>query len=187
MYNTAANAIPDMKLSHFLMASMGLMAGWATAATSAYDPATGTGTVWANGVSETEGWYDANKNNNANGDADDNMCFAASAANLIAWWQNGEYGKSLTSQAPRDYKDIWQTYVTSNKNEENWSTGGLQSAALNWWVSGVYSPQTDADRDRFYLADEVTIPTTLAPFSGYYFDQYGLTQSDLGALINATI
>ena len=114
------------------------------------------------------------------------MCYAASAANLIAWWQNGEYGKNLTSSASRDIDDIWQTYVTSNDNKDNWGTGGKQGAALNWWVSGVYLPQTDADMERFFSETVWETPLTFEPFEGYYFDQYGLTKSQLGALINET-
>ena len=175
-----------MKLSHFHIVTMGLMAGLSAADGSTYDAATGTGIVWAQNVSQERGWYDANKIDNNDGDADDNMCYAASAANLIAWWQNGEYGQNLTSSAPRDIDDIWQTYVTSNDNKYNWSTGGKQGAALNWWVSGVYLPQTDADMERFFSETVWETPLTFEPFEGYYFDQYGLTKSQLGALINET-
>lgn len=174
-----------MKLAHFLVPSMGMLAGMATAAGSAYDAATGTGTVWAQGVSQEGGWYDANKIDNNDGDADDNMCYAASVSNLLAWWQNGEYGKNLTTDAPKDINAIWQTYVKSNDNAENWSSGGNQGSALNWWVAGVYSPQTVADMER-YFSDAVLgeRPLTFAPFEGYYYEQYGLTQSQLGELIN---
>ena len=175
-----------MTFSHLPGISFVLAAIFATAAASTYDPLTGTGTVWAQGVSEKSGWYDANKISNEDGDADDNMCYAASAANLIAWWQNGEYGKNLTSSAPRDIDDIWQTYVTSNDNEDNWGTGGKQGAALNWWVSGVYLPKTDADMERYFSETVWASPLTFKSFEGYYFDQYGLTKSQLGALINET-
>lgn len=90
-----------MNRTLFLVAFIGQMAGWATAETSTYDAATRTGTVWAQGVSQESGWYDANKNNNDDGDADDNMCYAASVSNLLAWWQNGVYGKNLRSTAPQ--------------------------------------------------------------------------------------
>ena len=73
-----------------------------------------TGTVWAQGVSQEGGWYDAQKNDPYNGDSDDYMCYAACAANQIAWWQSSEYGKNLSSSAPKDINDIWQTYVNSN-------------------------------------------------------------------------
>ena len=126
-----------MKLAHFLVPSMGMLAGMATAAGSAYDAATGTGTVWAQGVSQEGGWYDANKNDPWNGDADDLMCYAACAANLIAWWQNSEQSKHLTSSAPKDIDSIWETYVSSN---QIYTMGGDTPSAINWWISGVYAP-----------------------------------------------
>ena len=105
-----------MKLTHFLVLSLGLTLGWSAAAASTYDPLTGTGTVWAKGISQEAGWYDANKNDPYNGDADDLMCYAASAANLITWWQNSNYGKNLASaDVPRDIDSIWQTYGSSNQ------------------------------------------------------------------------
>ena len=59
------------------------MVGLATAKASSYDATTGTGTVWAQGVSQEGGWYDAQKTSYY-GDADDYMCYAACAANQIA-------------------------------------------------------------------------------------------------------
>ena len=47
------------------------------------------------------GWYDAEKT----WDEDDNMCYAASAANLIAWWQNSD--SAVVSEAPRSLDVIW--------------------------------------------------------------------------------
>ena len=41
---------------------------------------------WAAGVSTGQGWYDANKTFDPE-DADREMCWAASAANIIDWWQ----------------------------------------------------------------------------------------------------
>ena len=41
---------------------------------------------WASGVSTEQGWYDANKSFDPE-DADREMCWAASAANIIDWWQ----------------------------------------------------------------------------------------------------
>ncbi len=63
------------------------------------------GIVWVNGVDESGGWHDANKVNGYDGEADDNMCYAASAANLIAWWQENS---NLTSSAPKGSDNIWK-------------------------------------------------------------------------------
>ena len=79
-----------------------------------------TENVWAKGLSatytekgwEVSGWYDAQKTS-TQGDMDDNMCYAASAANLLAWWQNGE--DALESEAPRELDTIWKTLVDNNQ------------------------------------------------------------------------
>lgn len=132
------------------------------------------------------------------------MCYAASAANLIAWWQNSD--RAVASDAPKDVDDIWNTFVSNNLL---WEVGGTAHAAINWWLSGVYSPVNDAATDwaddndpvwnRFYATPEESyavdesgkksdiLPLTLpnynpddsASFGGYYYDQYGLSQQDL--------
>ena len=175
-----------MKLIHFLVLSLGLTPGWSAAAASSYDEVTGTGTVWAQGVSVNAdgtvvGWYDANKDDPYDGDVDDLMCYAACAANLIAWWQSGEYGKNLTSTAPRKLDAIWERYKESNVVPD---MGGDPAAAINWWLSGVYSPASESDWKRYYAEKmKEYVPQTHTPFSGYYYDQYGLTSNDLSDLI----
>ena len=167
-----------MKLTHLL--TLGMAVVLSTTETSAYDALTQTGIVWVNGVDESGGWHDANKVNNDDGDADDNMCYAASAANLIAWWQENS---NLTSSAPKGSDNIWSTFV-NNTNEAYWDEGGEALSAINWWISGVYYPQKKSDFERFYvpedcLSEESELPLTLNPFHGYYYDQYGLKQEDL--------
>lgn len=193
-----------MKLTGLFVLSLGLTLGLAFAESApAYDEATRTGTVWAKGVSEESGWYDADKSRTKE-DADDQMCYAASAANLIAWWQNSD--SAVASDAPKDVDDIWNTFVSNNLL---WEVGGTAHATINWWLSGVYSPVNDAATDwaddndpvwnRFYATPEESyavdesgkksdiLPLTLpnynpddsASFGGYYYDQYGLSQQDL--------
>lgn len=190
-----------MKLTTLLSLSLGLTVGVATAADAVYDAATGTGTVWANGVNEDGGWYDVNKSSLADGHVESNMCYAASAANLIAWWQNGEYG--VSSDAPTDINDIWNTFVSNNLTADE---GGDTLSAINWWVSGVYAPlnedgtyaeKEDPIWDRYYstydelvpssgaenIPDDEMLPMSYATTDGYYYDQYGLTQNDLAELL----
>lgn len=50
------------------------------------NPDTGTSIVFAEGVTINSGWYDVNKLKI--GGADVNMCWAASASNIIQWWQD---------------------------------------------------------------------------------------------------
>ena len=55
--------------------------------------------VFAEGVSVSSGWYDVNKLKNGGGDI--NMCWAASASNIIQWWQDRyvEAGNTLPAGA----------------------------------------------------------------------------------------
>ncbi len=215
-----------MKLNRLLVLSLGLSLGFAFA--EGADAPDYSHVHWAYGVGvneetgEVEGWYDADKRRNPDAEertglasaaddglpdarADDPMCYAASASNLIAWWQNSD--KAIASAAPTDVDDIWNTYV---RNNLDWGTGGTAHAAINWWLSGVYSPVTqtgdawdwaeenDPVWERFYAAPEqvierdeegksnVILPLTLPnyqkdneAFGGYYYDQYGLDQEDL--------
>lgn len=168
-----------MKLTRFLVLTLGLTLGMASADETLY-----TGAFWTEGVSETGGWYDANKIDNSDGDADDYMCYAASAANIIAWWQDSKVGSTLTSEAPKQLSDIWQTMINAN---ELWEEGGEALSAVNWWVSGIYSPKSMEDTDawsRFYLqpedfGDGELLAVSLSATEGYYFDQYGLTQENV--------
>ena len=59
----------------------------------------GRSIVFADGVSLSSGWYDVNKLKNGGGDI--NMCWAASASNIIQWWQDRyvEAGNTLPSTA----------------------------------------------------------------------------------------
>ena len=125
-----------MKSTGLFLLSLGLFSGFSTIKAANVD-FNFTGTIWADRVSENGGWYDANKNDPWNGDADDLMCYAACAANLIAWWQNSEQSKHLTSSAPKDIDSIWETYVSSN---QIYTMGGDTPSAINWWISGVYAP-----------------------------------------------
>ena len=185
-----------MKLTHLLSLTLGLSVGFAAAADSAYDEATGTGTAWAKGVTESGGWYDINKSSVEDGHIEANMCYAASASNIIAWWQNGEYG--VSSSAPTELGDIWNVFVSNNQTPDE---GGEPLDAINWWVSGVFAPlksegvmaeKDDPIWDRFHLTyDDVVeedgeeigedeMPSlSFLPTEGYYYDQYGLTQGDL--------
>ncbi len=96
--------------------------------------------VWAPGVSWEGGWYDFNKyakGGESNGTADymkddSLMCWAVSAANVIAWWQEqnsikSEYDYSTIPQG----KDIHQTFVVHFAND-----GANPASAFQWWING---------------------------------------------------
>ena len=48
----------------------------------------GKSIVFAEGVTMTSGWYDVNKMGQGELNGDINMCWAASSANMIQWWQD---------------------------------------------------------------------------------------------------
>ena len=132
-----------MKLTHLFTLSLGLSLGFTSASAAANTTEETDGTYWAKGLEATyteengwkvSGWYDAQKTE-TEGDADDNMCYAASAANLLAWWQNR--GDAPVSAAPRDLDTIWKTFVDNNQFE---AEGGEALSVINWWMSGVYAP-----------------------------------------------
>lgn len=122
---------------------------------------TKTETFWAHGVSAEGGWYDANKTHDDDGidngwsmtypndpsgngaKTDDNMCYAASAANLLAWWQ-AQY--EPVAGVPQGVNSIWQTMVANSTLD----AGGNMPGAVQWWLTGQ-------DNDRYtYLADRET-------------------------------
>ena len=135
---------------------------------------------WASGISQSDGnyygWYDVNKT----GD-DDGMCYAASAANLVAWWQDGRIrsGLSVSSEAPTAAEAIWGKYKSACEKTDE---GGVTVCAINWWLSGVYLPASPEEEARSVVGyDEENVDLiTLKSFSGYYYDQYSLTEDDLG-------
>ena len=189
-----------MKLAYHLVLSLGFTFGLAFAEAATY-----TGSFWTDGVSEAGGWYDAEKTREK--DIDDMLCYAASASNLLAWWQNSSY--AVASDAPTELEDIWGAYKENNLAADQ---GGFTLGALNWWLSGVYSPAREVENpdddssawvwdsesplwDRYYMpqsgmedvfGQDTVVPVTLpnlkkgdADFRGYYYDQYGLTQKKL--------
>lgn len=98
--------------------------------------------VWAPGVSWEGGWYDFNKyakggvSNGTSGFLKDDslMCWAVSAANVIAWWQEqnnikSEYDHSA-SIIPQG-KDVHQTFVAVFDND-----GANPASAFQWWIDG---------------------------------------------------
>lgn len=121
-------------------------------------------TVWTHGVTAEGGWYDANKTHADDGKedwmwnivypndptgngakTDDKMCYAASAANLLAWWQ-AQY--QPVDGAPQGVDNIWKTFVDNSLKD----SGGTMPAAVQWWLTGNdNSSNTDlATTDGFY-------------------------------------
>lgn len=132
--------------------------------------------VWANGVSAEGGWYDVNKQNPDAHDGDDNMCYAASAANLIAWWQD-----SLTSVpigTPTNADDIWAKYKAASQSDGE--KGGDAGWSVIWWISGVYTPTTREEANRWVDSNiTLSLSSELKAFDGYYYDSCSLTSNEV--------
>ena len=93
---------------------------------------------WAKGVTFDKttkmatGAYTSYKHNAVSGD-DSELCWAASAANLIAWWQDRteENGAIIIPNGtPRGYA-VWETVRTLWDNRGGWAPGAIQ-----YWMHG---------------------------------------------------
>lgn len=138
--------------------------------------------VWAPGVSLSGGWYDFNKyskggtpsSNDSRMTDDGNMCWAASAANVIAWWQEQN---NVTSEYPDkgtipQKKDVYQTFVGVFEN-----VGGNPAPAFQWWVGVDVDGDGDSDSDvvpgtRTVFGDEGGPAWTGIDGKTYYPDFY---------------
>lgn len=141
--------------------------------------------VWAPGVSMEGGWYDFNKyakGGNSNGTSDylkddSLMCWAVSAANVIAWWQEqnsikSEYDYSTIPQG----KDIHQTFVAVFNN-----VGGNPAQAFQWWINGTQGGTIDYLPQRTNFPDDDESSWTSIDGKTYYPGNY----YDGGFLTNA--
>lgn len=96
---------------------------------------------------ENCGWYDCNKTIDYKG-GDNNMCWAATASNLLHWWleHNSKYVEAYEavhpeSSCPKEYRrmtendqnhsDIFAFFKNSFPNLGSWETGGV-----NWFING---------------------------------------------------
>lgn len=107
--------------------------------------ATGTTIVFAEGVTLTSGWYDVNKKAEG-GNGDIQMCWAASASNMIQWWQDryvaagntlpsaavtGVGTKSYTKYGPYELA-LMEVFHSEWDN----TYGGHVEEAIPWYFEG---------------------------------------------------
>lgn len=96
-------------------------------------PAAGT-EYWVQGVSRDGGWYDVNKTFTS-ADDDSLMCWAASASNVLAWWQdNNPQYVALSPDAPKSADAIWQSFKDAFANG-----GGIPAYGMLWYLQGDYN------------------------------------------------
>lgn len=114
--------------------------------------------LWAYGVSKDGGWYDTTKN----WTNDSLMCWAATAANMINWWQH--WDANYNSSAPQGTVAVY-TQLKKDYNVNLADSGAI--VGLKWWYNGEnWSGQTTSG---FYGKD--------AEFSGYYGETFKLNCS----------
>lgn len=87
---------------------------------------------WVPGTSRESGWYDVNKTFSQEF-PDSQMCWAASASNMLAWWQynNPEYNDLAAMDTPGSGQEIFDTFKTAYEND-----GGIQAYGILWYLQG---------------------------------------------------
>lgn len=86
--------------------------------------------VWADGVSQEQGWRDYNKSFDG---SDNDLCWAITATNIIDWWQN-RHPDVVPATTPKG-EEIMRTFVQSFSN-----AGSDPDEGLAWWFTGEYHP-----------------------------------------------
>jgi hypothetical protein len=114
--------------------------------------------IWAWGVSETSGWFDAEKD--SDNTEDDNLCWAASAANILLWsrWNAGYANEDdifdfLEAETPIDaggwQNEAWEFWFTGNE------VGGHFTGSTH---TGFYTQaQYDASLDQAWDDDNIAL------------------------------
>lgn len=105
--------------------------------------ATGTTTVFAEGVTLTSGWYDVNKKSTTNSSgADAMMCWAASSSNIIQWFQDRYVadGNTLPAGCPNGtsskYDYELQIMDVFRDNWDNLARGNWTDGGVIWYFEG---------------------------------------------------
>ena len=105
--------------------------------------ATGTTTVFAEGVTLTSGWYDVNKKSTTNSSgADAMMCWAASSSNIIQWFQDRYVadGNTLPTGCPNGtsskYDYELQIMDVFRDNWDNLARGNWTDGGVIWYFEG---------------------------------------------------
>ncbi len=98
--------------------------------------------VWAPGVTLEGGWVDYNKVDGSTYDTDDSgMCWAATASNVIAWWQTQNQASLSGVTLPND--EPWDVFRILTKNN-----GGNPRFAYDWWINGGSSGNLSWDAEQ---------------------------------------
>lgn len=126
-----------------------------------------TQSYWASGVSKNGGWHDFAKN----WIRDKNMCWAASASNVLGWWQD----KFVIPSGVPAGEDIWNTVRNSFVDDT-----GLQKTVYNMWFNGSGAAGGYyKSYNWFSLANKVEETDVAGGF------MYGITASSVSALVRS--
>lgn len=131
--------------------------------------------VWTYGVSETKGWYDYNKSYID----DSEMCWAASASNILSWWQDNSTYKRYASAGTPDGSAIWDTFRDSFTNDG----GGHPYYAYEWYFFGTYQPLSFPKNDE--TEHEWSLPKDTTNIGGGYYRSAESYLSDDSMIIEA--
>lgn len=93
--------------------------------------------VWVDGVSQSRGWIDYEKKQSIEDDGDDNLCWAASASNIIDFWQR----HYIVPEGTPTGAAIWETFKAACSTD----IGGHFAYAMQWWLGGDYEGTTRDD------------------------------------------
>ena len=101
---------------------------------------TGLTVRFAEGVSQESGWYDVNKVKDGTVNGDINMCWAATAANILQWWQDRyvEQGNELPEGCPDGKGETYELAIMEVFHTQWDNTyGGDAFHAVKWYFEGV--------------------------------------------------
>ena len=101
---------------------------------------TGLTVRFADGVSLESGWYDVNKVKDGTVNGDINMCWAATAANILQWWQDRyvEQGNELPEGCPDGKGETYELAIMELFYTQWDNTyGGHAFHAVKWYFEGV--------------------------------------------------
>lgn len=118
--------------------------------------------LWAHGVSKDGGWYDTTKT----WSGDSEMCWAATAANMINWWQH--WDTNYNSSAPQGTVAVY-TQLKTDYNANLPDTSAL--VGIEWWFNA--STFSSGQRWKYDQAtgqwvEDTSIFPNSDKFSGYY-------------------
>lgn len=106
----------------------------------------GTGTIWANsiwapGVTQASGWYDANKRSTVSySEIDRKACWAATASNMLQWWfdRYEEAGQTVPPDISLAGSDKYTCGIFEKCFLPNWDPdhGASSYDGLRWFFEG---------------------------------------------------